>query len=263
MLAIPEKEEKMITVVSKCKNESSNIREMLASVKNFADEIIIVDDFSTDDTALIAQEFGARVITAVEHSGQIDILDKQGFLQVEDGWILRMDADERLTPALMAELQRLYKLNSFDGIKFARANYLFGKALKHGGWFESNRIGFFRASSWDQNWNPKMHSQVPLHGKIYVVPKNKAFMIHEDYQSIAQFIERTLLRYSAVEALERSFEVKFFHLLLLPARKFFGRYIIRKGFKDGTHGLVAALLLSIYELLILMQIWDGNRRKTI
>lgn len=249
----------MITVVVKCKNEEANLVQMFASVKDFADRVIVIDDLSTDKTVDIAHEHGALVYSAWKHNGQIDLLDKQGFSLVNQGWILRMDADERLTPQLAIELKRLQMSNTCEGVRFARLNVLFGKALRHGGWFESNRLGFFRASSWDRNWNCTMHSQVPVFGRILEISKNRAFMIHEDYTSVAQFIERTLLRYSSVEAVERFCQVKTFHFFLFPIRKFLGRYFFRKGFMDGSQGLVAAILLATYELLILLQIWDMNR----
>jgi glycosyltransferase involved in cell wall biosynthesis len=251
----------MITVVVKCKNEERNLREMLTSIENFSDSVIVIDDGSTDLTIDIANSFGARVIPAISHNGQIDLLDRQGFLEVNSGWILRMDADERLTPELEKELRRLHDLNVHDGVLFARSNVIFGKPLRHGGWFESNRLGFFKSSSWSRNWDCKMHSQVPVSGKLYEIPKTRAYMLHEDYQSVTQFIERTLLRYSAVEAFERSSNVKLIDFCKNPLRKFLGKYFIRKGFRDGQQGFVIALLLAIYELLILLQIWDRNRRK--
>ena len=250
----------MITVVVKCKNEEKNIVEMLASVKDFADRVIVIDDSSTDSTIEIAKKHGALVLSGIKHNGQIDLLDKQGFLEVEHGWILRMDADERLTPELATELNKLRALDLYEGVKFARSNLFFGKALRHGGWFESNRVGFFKASSWDRNWNCMMHSQVPIIGNVIEVSKKSAYMIHDDYASVSQFIERTLLRYSAVESQERNNEVKLFHFFIFPSKKFAGRYIIRKGYKDGAHGLVVAILLGTYELLILLQIWDRNRK---
>jgi glycosyltransferase involved in cell wall biosynthesis len=253
----------LITVVVKCKNEEANLEKMLASVKGFADKVVVIDDLSTDRTVEVAKQHGALVFSALRHNGQIDLLDKQGFLHVEQGWILRMDADERLTPQLASELKRLQSSNTCEAVRFARSNMLFGKALRHGGWFESNRVGFFKASSWDRNWNCVIHSQVPVFGKVLEISKNHAFMIHEDYTSVAQFIERTLLRYSAVESTERHYDVKVFHFFLFPIRKFLGRYFVRKGFMDGVQGLVVAILLANYELLILLQIWDKNRSRNL
>jgi (heptosyl)LPS beta-1,4-glucosyltransferase len=250
----------MITVVAKCKNEEKNIASMLTSIIDFADSVVIVDDFSTDRTAEIAISFGAKIIQAIPHDGQIDLLDKQGFKEVEHGWILRMDADERLTPELAKELKRLQNLDFHDGVKFARSNILFGKALRYGGWFESNRMGFFKTSSWDRSWDCKMHSQVPVNGEIYEISKYDAFMVHEDYSSVGQFIERTLLRYSATESEERKVDIRFMQIFTKPLKKFLGKYFIRKGYKDGIHGLIIAILLSIYEILIILQVWDKKRR---
>ena len=249
----------MITVVSKCKNESNNISKMILSVLGFADRVLIVDDSSEDDTVAIARSLGAHVLNAEVHNGFIDLLDKQGFLAVDSGWILRMDADERLTPELAEKLFQLSKIDSVDGVVFARLNILFGKSLRHGGWFESNRMGFFRTESWNRDWKCEIHSQVPVKGRIVVIPKNEAHMIHDDYQNISQFIERTLHRYSEVESRERNIQFRSWQLFYGPSRKFLGRFILRKGFKDGLHGLVIALLLAMYECLILLQVWDRQK----
>ena len=249
----------MITVVSKRKNESKNISQMILSVHGFADRVLIVDDSSEDDTVAIARSLGAHVLTAEVHNGFIDLLDKQGFLAVDNGWILRMDADERLTPELAEKLYKLSKIESVDGVVFARLNIMFGKSLRHGGWFESNRMGFFRSESWNRDWKCEIHSQVPVNGRIRVIPKNEAHMIHDDYQNVRQFIERTLYRYSEVESRERVVKFRSWQLLYRPSRKFFGRFFLRHGFKDGLHGLVIALLLAIYECLILLQVWDRQK----
>ena len=250
----------MITVVSKCKNEAKNIAKMILSVRGFADRIVIIDDSSEDDTVAIGRSLGAHVLIGEAHNGNINLLDKQGFLTVEEGWILRMDADERLTPELANRLSKISKNVSINGVVFARLNFLFGKSIRHGGWFESNQLRFFRAESWNRDWTCELHSQVPVNGRIQVIPKHEAHMIHEDYQSVSQFIERTLYRYSEVESRERNIEFSSWQLFFEPLRKFIGRFFIRRGFKDGQHGLVIALLLAMYECLILLQIWDRQKR---
>lgn len=249
----------MITVVCKCKNESKNIAKMILSVRGFADQVLIVDDSSDDNSVAIAQSLGAKVIEGINHNGYIDLLDKQGFLAVDSGWILRMDADERLTSSLADLLYEASNNDSIDGVMFARLNFLFGKSLKHGGWFESNRMGFFRCEKWDREWKCEMHSQVPVDGRIIVIPKNQAHMIHDDYQSVSQFIERTLYRYSEVESRERNLRFRLWQLFYFPLRKFLGKYFVRQGYRDGIHGFAIAIMLAIYECLILLQIWDKQR----
>lgn len=246
-------------MVCKCKNESKNIEGMIRSVINFADQIVIVDDASEDNTVSIATKLGAKIVKGEIHHGHIERLDKQGFLTCTSGWILRMDADERLTPELQSVLSEISVNTEITGVKFARLNMFFGKPLKYGGWFESNRMGFFRTESWDREWDCLLHSQVPVNGKVITIPKEKAYIIHLDYERIEQYIERTLYRYSGIEAVERKTHVKAWHLIWYPLKKFFGRLIIRKGYKDGIHGLIVSLLLATYEMLILMQIWDNNR----
>ena len=116
-----------ISVVIKAKNEAANIKSCLNSLENFADEIIVVDDNSADDTAAIAVACGARVVEGHRSPEQyVDALDITGFLAVQGEWILRIDADERMVPALAARLKQIVSEDRIDGVSFARRNMMFG-----------------------------------------------------------------------------------------------------------------------------------------
>lgn len=253
-----------ISAVIKAKNEETQILDCLESVRGFADEILVVNDDSSDKTAVLAISAGARVVNVTRGSQPLNVLDKVGFLSATGEWLLRLDADERLTPTLADKLKAIVAENKFSGVRFARKNMMFGDWARHGGWFRSDQLRFFRADAWDRSWNLDVHSQVPVTGPIVTLPAIEKFAtVHHDYDNVPQFISRTLLGYAQQEAKER-FEAgrRFspFRLVSAPPRRFFGRYIIRGGWRDGPRGLVLAALLAAYDLCIETCLWDMGRQ---
>lgn len=249
----------MITAVIKAKNESDRIADAVRSAQRIADRVLVVDDSSSDDTAELARLMGADVVHGRPHQGSIDLLDRQGFEMVQDGWILRMDADERLTPELVERLRAAADDASVCGVKYARLNFMFGAGVRHGGWFEPHQLGFFRANAWDRSWGAEMHSQVPVAGNVITLPSSVAFMEHYDYDNIAQFVDRTLSRYARAEANEmfaQGVRFKPRYLLISPFVRIWGRYFLRKGFKDGRRGLVLAALLGAYDIARWSMLWE-------
>lgn len=253
------KTEQKITVVIKAKNEEKQIGEAIKNALELADNVLVVDDQSTDRTAEIARALGAKVVRGVKHDGLIDKLDYQGFMEVTDQWILRMDADERLTPGLVEQLKSLSHLEELSGVKYARKYFMFGDFVEHGGWLKANTVGFFRSNQWDKNWTCELHSQVPVLGNIEVIDASKGVMLHYDYENIGTFVNRSLGKYSRVEAMMKVSKGSKFSILRLfwkPFRKFFGRFFLRHGFRDGKRGLIVALLLALYDMMIEIYIWE-------
>jgi glycosyltransferase involved in cell wall biosynthesis len=249
----------MITAVIKAKNEAGQIADAIRSAKSLSDEIIVVDDSSSDNTAELARALGARVVCGRDHRGSIDLLDRQGFELVESGWILRMDADERLTPELVICLRRVAEGSAYSAVSYARLNYMFGAGVRHGGWFRPHQLGFFRADAWDRSWTAEMHTQVPVTGKVLTIAPRTAYMEHFDYESIDEFVHRTLSRYAAAEAREmyvQGVRFKRRHLLISPIVRILGRYFVRGGFLDGRRGLVLAALLGAYDVSRWSMLWE-------
>jgi glycosyltransferase involved in cell wall biosynthesis len=254
-----------ITAIIKAKNEAHQICECLNSVKDFADEVIVIDDQSTDKTAALARDLGAIVITVPDRDQPLDILDRIGFLNATGDWLLRLDADERVTPSLARELRKTATDNRCVGVRFARKNMMFGGWARHGGWFKSDQLRFFRADAWDREWNLDLHSQVPVGGPIITLPAREDLAtIHWDYNHISQFVNRGLINYAQAEALERHNSGSRFSSLrfvLKPIHRFLGRYIVRGGWRDGVRGLILAALLAAYDLCIEAYLWDIERQQ--
>ncbi len=248
-----------VTVVIKARNESRQIAAAIESARLLVDDVVVVDDSSTDETARIALSLGAHVLPGIDHGGRVDLLDKQGFMAVQTPWILRMDADERLTPELAKEMRMAMNRDSVSAISYARLNYMFGDFIRWGGWFEPHQVGLFRSSRWDRDWSGDLHTQVPVTGEIEIISPTRAWMIHMDYDNIDTFIERSLRRYAASEAAEmHSKGVRFSRrrILLDPFLRIWGRYFIRRGYRDGERGLVVAGMLGAYDLARWSLLWE-------
>lgn len=254
-----------ISVVIKARNEEHRIAACIQSVRGWAEEILVVDDGSTDATAAVAEAEGARVLPARSRERMINELDYIGFQHATGAWILRMDADEHMTPTLGDALRAAAGEGRVNGVRFARRNILFGEWVRWGGWFKNDQLRFFRADAWDRTWAwEDIHSQVPVPEPILTLPLKPAFAtIHHDYDSIRQFVSRSLDAYAYHEALvahRRERAPSALRMLLRPCKRFFGRYLLRQGFRDGWRGLLLAMLLGMYDACIEMHLWDLHRQ---
>ena len=135
----------MLTVIITTFNEALHIGDLLDNIR-WADEIIVVDSFSTDDTAVIAKKQGA-IVHQRAYKGPAD-QKNWAIQQASNEWILLLDADERVTPALKKEVQRLLKQPNphIDAYWIPRQNYFLGKKIKYSGWQGDKVIRFFKSS---------------------------------------------------------------------------------------------------------------------
>lgn len=254
----------VISVVIKAKNEQRRLPAALASCIGFADEVIVVDDNSHDDTAAIAKAAGAVVITHASRDGDINELDLIGFLAASGTHICRLDADERMQPTLAARLRELAVRSEVAGVRFARMNMMFGDWPRHGGWHVADQLRFFRSDAWDRGWHYKdIHGQVPVLGAVVTLPAEAALStLHEDYDSVLQFVQRSYVKYAAVEARDRLASGRKStrrSLLWRPVKRTAGRMLVRRGYRDGYRGLLLAMLLGTYEMLVEAYMWDAQR----
>lgn len=256
----------MITAVIKARNETRQLAECFSSLKNFADEIILIDDNSTDNTAELARSLGAIAITITDRGERpLEWLDTHGFKAATHPWILQMDADERMTPQLGERLKLIAVEDKYNGVRYARKNIIWGAWIRYGGWFMADQLRFFKKDAFDQKWNCGIHTQPLIRGNILTLPAAEHLStLHLDYDSIEQFVRRTLLSYARTEALMcyqngRRFSLP--KLLFKPCTKFIGRYVYRQGFRDGIRGFLLAFFLAIYEMIIEAHLWDFDRKK--
>jgi glycosyltransferase involved in cell wall biosynthesis len=231
---------KLAAVILTC-NEERHIAEAVRSAA-WCDEVVVVDTYSTDHTVERARASGARVICHdFENFAQIRnvALDR-----VEAEWILFLDADERVTPALADEIKAELLAPSADGYWIPRHNYIFGKLTLGGGWFPDHQMRLLlRACA---RYERPVHEVVVLDGDEGYLQN---VLVHYNYETVAQFRQKQR-RYAAFDAQilrEQGERPRFYTYLTQPARQFWWRFVTLKGYRDGLHGLRLCAMMAWYE----------------
>ena len=222
------------------------LRPTLDSIK-WADEIIVIDSFSDDDTIKIASEYGAKVY---QHEYINSAKQKNWALQYcTYDWVFQIDSDETLEPRA-DNIIRTAITNASEIVhcfKMPRKNHVLGKWVKYGGLYPDWEYRLFRKEhgKW---WDREVHSRIIVPGKIVMLDTH---LIHHGMPNISKQIIN-LDRYTRYEAnyLSRN-NIKFSWVkwLLKPIYIFFSRYILQQGFRDGWRGLFLAIYNAFYSFL--------------
>ena len=235
------------------KNEEANIGKCLESVA-FAEEAVVVDSESVDRTREIAQGAGARVVTE-PWPGDYSVMRNMADGHARGEWILQIDADETISLELAREIadffaSGLFRLNA--GARMPRKEIVFGKWLRHGK-FNTTRLRLYRKGA--GAWRGSVHEHYATDGQVHDFEN---YLVHDSYESIHVFFEK-YNRYSSIDA-ELAFAggkpFRLYKLFFSPLERFFGRFVINKGYKDGFHGFVAAALISMNYFLRHLKLWE-------
>ncbi|MFY9270196.1 MAG: glycosyltransferase family 2 protein [Candidatus Manganitrophaceae bacterium] len=242
-------------------NEEANLPACLDSLK-WADEIVVVDSESRDQTVQIAKDFGCRVLTNPwpGHKEQKNVAVEVASHE----WIFSVDADERLTPEIQREVRKIVSdPNSMDGYAFPRKNYFLGKWMRHGGWYPDRVLRLFRKSKGHFGGiNP--HDKVMISsGKVGALPYP---ITHLTYTSFDQYLikQDAYSRIGAEELFKsgksgRTRRVTSLSLTGKFAGKFLETYLWKGGCLDGLHGLIASLGGAYFAALRLARLWELRR----
>jgi len=235
----------MLSVIIITKNEARNIEDCLRSVA-WAQEIIVVDQYSTDGTVETAKRLGARVY---QESWKGFAGQKNSALEKAGGdWILSLDADERITIPLKEEIEETISRNDAShGYFIARKNFFSGQWIRHGGWYPDYCLRLFKKAS-GRFEERAVHEKVVVQGATGYL-RNP--MEHYTYRSTADYLIRTerYSRLAALEIAETKRPVLWSALTLRPAFTFLNMYLLRGGFLDGKKGLFLAASYAYYTFL--------------
>jgi glycosyltransferase involved in cell wall biosynthesis len=244
-------------------NEEANLPRTLASVA-FADEIVIVDSHSTDRTLEIARSFNAKAFTEdfKGHGGQKNsAIDK-----CTSDWILLLDADEVLSPALQSSIRAILSGNpEFSAYWINRSNQIFGRFMRHGGFYPDRKLRLFRRGSARMVDEASPHS-TPGH----TGPKGRLHgdLLHYAYPTLATYLEH-MQRYSTEMArlavtrgkTSRNPVAFIWNVILNPVATFAYNYIFRLGFLDGREGLLLHVYHSVYVSWKYAKAWELARNR--
>jgi glycosyltransferase involved in cell wall biosynthesis len=246
-----------LTVVIITFNEEANIGKCMDSVRDIADEVIVVDSFSQDGTARIAAEKGAKVIRqAFTGYGP---QKNEGARQSGSDYILFLDADEYPDEALIGNILE-EKKNGFpsDGYLMNRLNNYCGKWIRHGSWYPDQKLRLVHRGK--GRWNDSLvHETIDMQ-QAARISHLKGNLLHAAYQNIEEHISKNN-RYSTLSAqwlFTKGKRTSLLKILVNPFWAFFSGYVLRLGFLDGYYGWVIAVNVAhltflkhakLYELL--------------
>lgn len=243
-----------LSVVVTVYNEEKNIEKCLKSLK-FADEILVVDNGSTDKTVEIAKKFTDKIYFRKNDPQNIDIQKNFGFSKAAGDWILSIDADEEISPELAKEISSKTELeDDINGYWIPRKNIIFGKWIQHSGWNPDNQLRLFRRGKGKYS-EKHVHEPLKVDGKTAELSN---VLIHYNYESVLQFIIKTS-QYAQNEAdflIEKGYNFSYFDAVRFPLNEFLSRFFQRKGYNDGFHGLMLAGMMAFYHFLIFAFIWE-------
>jgi len=234
-------------------NEKDKITDCLESVK-WADEIVVLDSFSTDGTAEICRRYTDKIIQKkFEGFGK---LRNAAVAACSNDWILSVDADERVTQELKEEvLGLLARGPDADAYYVPRKSHFMGRWIKHCGWYPDYRQPQFFNRTKMKYTEQLVHETFELNGKLSHL---KGHALQYPFLNLDQYL-RKMERYSSLRAEEmfkdgRKFSV--FNAAVNPAAMFFRMYVAKLGFLDGVHGLILSMLYGYYTLLKYVKLWE-------
>lgn len=247
----------MISVNIICRNEEKNIEDCLKSV-TWADEIIVVDGESTDNTAQISKKYTKDV-----YINKWEGFAKQRQFALEKStneWVFVLDADEQCSRELKEEIFSVISSNNniYNGFRIPRKNYFLNKWIKHGGWYPGYQYRLFRKKHTYVS-ERLVHEGYVIDGKIGIFKND---ILHYTVQSISEYMVK-VNNYSSLQSVEKSKRkiVNFSDILFRPLAAFFVQFIARRGFQDGIHGLMVAYFDMITNMLTYMKIWELQNKK--
>lgn len=248
-----------LTVAIIAKNEAGMIADCLNTV-SWADQLLVLDNGSIDQTAQLAEKLGAKVIH-FEHNSFAK-LRNQVLNYLETDWVFYLDADERVSPTLAKEIKVHLETNTADILVLKRKNYCYGQHLTAGGWQNDVVTRVFKRSALKE-WTGNVHESPICDGTITKLSSPLYHLTHRNtQQNLIKSASWTLIEAKLIHKAGVS-PVTFITLLRKGIMEFIRRAIIHKGYQDGLTGLIESLVQAINRVLVYIQVWELQQQPPI
>jgi glycosyltransferase involved in cell wall biosynthesis len=246
---------KKITLVVSAYNEEKRLGKCLDSVKGLVEEVIVIDNSSTDTTAQIAEKHGAKVFKR-ENNLMLNVNKNFGFSKASHEWILNLDADESVTPELENEIKELLSKDiTENGFLIPRKNIIFGKWIQNSIWWPDYQLRLFRKGK-GKFAEKHIHELLEVEGSVGTL---QSPIEHDNYSSVSQWIHKMDRIYTESEAeayINSGKKITWIDAIRFPVDDFLKTFFLQKGYKDGLHGLVLSLLQAFYAEITFAKIWE-------
>ena len=248
-----------LTAIIPTGNEIHNIKDVIDSV-SFADEILVVDSYSTDGTYDMALKLATRVL---RRDYQYSASQKNWAIpQAQHEWILLVDADERVTPELQAEIKSLLKNPdpNFVAYWIGRMNHFMGERVQYSGWRKDKVIRLFKRDLCVYE-DKLVHEEIIADGPV---GKLNHKLYHNTYVSFDSYLEK-MNRYAWWQAQDydkKTGTLTPYHFVIKPFWGFFKHYIIQSGFRDGVVGLTIGYIQGYVVFMRYVKLWLLRKNRT-
>lgn len=249
----------MLSVVIICKNEESRIKACLESVK-WADEIVVVDNGSSDDTFKIAKNYTDKIyqIKAEDFSQ----LRNYAMEKATGDWVLFVDTDERVLDNLKQEIEVMIAMSDFSAYAICRKNIIFGQEVRYGPFWPDWVIRLLKKSDFEK-WVGKVHEHPKFKGKLGY---SKNPLLHLTHRNIDQIMNKSM-EWSKIDAKLRLDanhpKMSGWRFMRIFLTEVFSQGILKKGFFNGTVGIMDALLQAFSMYITYIRLWEMQQPKSI
>lgn len=247
-----------LSVVTIAHNEENNMEFCIASTRGWADEHIVVDDFSTDRTVEIARANGAVLF---QRKMDVEGVHRNwAYQKARNEWVLSLDADETVTEELKEEIRGVITSNAeFNAYSIPLRTYIGDYWVRHGGWYPAGKLRLFKKSKFRYE-EVGVHPRIILDGKCGHLSKD---IIHKGYADFSDLFSglnaQTTLE--AAKWFNEKRKIGTLKMLWKACDRFFRSYVRKKGYKDGVVGFVIALHGALYQIFSYAKYWEMLRKE--
>lgn len=255
-------DENALSIVIQTRNEQTTIERCITSCVDIADEVLIADMESSDQTCQIAQKLGARVVK-IKNMGYAEGGRNIAIQSAKNNWILLLDADEELPITLKKEIVNFLNKPTKKIAAFARKNLFLGTWLQYGLFWPDTQIRLFHKDF--LRWNESIHSQPLVRSEVYSFPKSEALaIIHHHTENLSIRMEKIVDQAKAEKYYTKLRKVSGKNVYDRIELEFSNRYFSHKGYKDGIPGFLAAKMMEYYRFIEFAHFWASHpERKSV
>ncbi|MDP1743375.1 MAG: glycosyltransferase family 2 protein [Candidatus Amesbacteria bacterium] len=250
-----------LSVVLSTLNEAENIARCLDSIRDIADEIVIVDEGSTDDTKVIAKKYGSRIIDVV-HNDNFHITKNIAIGSAKGEWILQLDADEKVSKGLYEEIKGILKKGSkYNGLWMNRSNWFLNRFLKKGGQYPDPTMRFYRNGK-GRLPAQDVHEQAQVDGEVGYFKNDLLHYRDTSFEKyLAGFNRYTSFIASQLREKKEKLNIinAFNYLVVKPIYTFLLVYLRHRGYVDGFPGFVFALFSGLRFAIAYIKYWQVTK----